>query len=83
MQNYFSIETEVAHRRDEWEREVASAAQSAQVPPENGSKRWSQLVLLAFASLHSLAAPRLRVPSWNPAGVKCANTLEGGHASAT
>jgi len=81
--NFFTLETEVAHRRVEFERVVAAAAQSAQVPPKNKSRRWSHIALMAFAHLRSLASPQVRVPSWNPAGVKCANTLEGGRATAT
>ena len=81
MQNHFFIETEVAHRRREWEREIAVANQRSQVPPETQLTRWSQWAALTFASLRSLATPRLPVPSWNPAGVKCAEPLEGGRAT--
>ena len=81
MQSLFNIETEVAHRRREWEREVATTTQVAQLPPTPLPTRWSHLAALILASLRALAMPRVQVPSWNPAGVKCAQTLEGGRAS--
>ena len=83
MQNIFFIETEVAHRRAEWEREVAAADQRAQVRPKNGRTGWSRLAPLTLAYLRTLATLRPLVPAWNPAGVKCATTLEGGRASVT
>jgi hypothetical protein len=81
VQNYFFIETEVAHRRREWERSVMAAEQCAHVPLKNGRTGWSQLAALSLESLRSLATTWLPVPSWNLAGVQCAKTLEGGRAS--
>ena len=87
MQNQFLIETEVAHRRLEWQRAVAAAAQRDQVRPPIGPPRWSQWVAVTRAFLRSLAKPRLPVRSWNPAGVQCARPLRvevsGGGASTT
>src|SRR5215203_3887217 len=57
MAIYYFIETEVAHRRSELERELATAGQVAQTRPEHGSKRWSRLPRLAFAHLRSLSTP--------------------------
>jgi hypothetical protein len=83
VQNIFFIETEAAHRRGEWEREVAAAERRAQVRPENGWTGWSRLAPLTLAYLRTLTTLRLSVPGWNPSRVKCATTLEGGHATAT
>jgi hypothetical protein len=83
VQNYYLIEVEAAHRRCEWERAVVAAAQRDQARPQNGWTRWSQLALRTLAHLRSLAALRVPVPSWNPAGVKCARALEGSHVTGT
>jgi hypothetical protein len=80
VQNYFFIETEAAHRRREWERAVMAAERRGHVPLKNGPMRWSQLATLGLEHLHSLVIPWLPVPSWNPARVQCAKTLEGGRA---
>ncbi|MCD6032020.1 MAG: hypothetical protein K0S78_4202, partial [Thermomicrobiales bacterium] len=40
MQNYFLIETEVAHRQREWERALAGADQAAQARPTSGRMNW-------------------------------------------
>jgi hypothetical protein len=80
VQNYFSIETEVAHRRFEYERELAATMQVAQTRLERG-KYWSRLAHRLLASL------RCRVGSWVPGalwqatGEPCALTLEGGRAT--
>jgi hypothetical protein len=66
VQNYNAIETEVTHRRREWERKLVTATQVAQSPSQNGRKRWSLLPHLVFASLRAVAAPRLPLmSSWN------------------
>ena len=57
MQNYFLIETEVTHRRGEWERFVAETTQVSPARSENGRKHWSLLPLLAFAHLRVFATP--------------------------
>ena len=83
MQNYFTLETTVAHRQREWERAVAAASRAAQARPENGPTRWLKLPQLVLGRLRSLATPRVPVSSWNRSRGKCAQTLEGGHATAT
>ena len=60
MQNYLAIETEVAHRRSEWERAVEADARAAQISTGNGRKPWPQRLL---ASVRSPATPRLRFSS--------------------
>ena len=62
MHNYFTLETEVAHRGYERDRMVA-AAQRAQAPPGNGWTRRLRLPHLTFAYLRLRSAPRLRLPS--------------------
>jgi hypothetical protein len=81
VQNYFNLETEVAHRRGEVERALAAAALHAPVRPQYGRPGWMQRALRTLASLGALATPRVPVPSWNAAGVKGATTLQGGGAS--
>jgi hypothetical protein len=81
VQNHFMIETEVAHRRLEWQRAVAAADQREQARPKNEPTRWSHVASLTLAALRALAMPRVQVPSWNPAGVQCAQTREGGRAT--
>jgi hypothetical protein len=66
MQNYFLIETEVAHRQREWERALAGADQAAQARPTSGRMNWWPLAS-AFASLRSLGMPRQPRWSWAPA----------------
>lgn len=83
MQNYFAIETEVAHRRYEWERTVASVGQCALVRPRNGRERWSRLPRLVLARLRSFAAPRRAVTSWTTAFEERTRNLEGGRAAGT
>ena len=83
MQNYFLIETEVAHRRYEWEQAVAAAAQDAQAHPQNELKRWSHLPHQLLTRLRTLATPWVPVTCWNAAGEPRATTLEGGGATAT
>jgi hypothetical protein len=82
VQNYFLIETEVAHRRRDWEQAVMAAEQRAHVPLKNGPARWPQLAARGFEQLRSLAISWLPVRTWNPAGVQCAKTLKGGRAPA-
>ena len=81
MQSFFNLETEVTHRRSEWERAVAAAERQAQVRPQTGQMRWSHLPQRVLASLHAVATRRLPVPAWNPAGVTRASTRVGGHAT--
>jgi hypothetical protein len=82
VHNYFLIETEVAHRRREWERAVVALEQRAHAPRKNGPTRWPQVAARGFEHLRSLAISWLPVRTWNPAGVQCAKTLKGGRASA-
>ncbi len=66
MQNYHALETEVAHRRREWERTVATVTQDAQPRPQEGGMRWSHLPRLVLASIRTLAAPLSSITStWN------------------
>jgi hypothetical protein len=81
MLNTFAIETQAAHRRREWQRAVSAADQREQARPKNEPTRWSHLASLTLATLRALAMPRVPVPSWNPAGVQCAQTREGGRAA--
>jgi hypothetical protein len=67
VMNYFSIEKDVEHRRGEFEREIAKAAQVAQMCPERGRMCWSRLPQLALAHLRSLSPPRLALSSRNTA----------------
>ena len=83
VQNYFFIETEVAHRRRELERALATAERHALARPKNGLERWSHLPHQLLARLRALATPRVPVTSWNAAGGPRAATLEGGGATAT
>ena len=83
MQNVFAIETEAAHRRSEWERAIAAAAQRVQVRPQNGGERWPHLALWALASVRARATRWVPAAAWNPAGVTCAPALEGGHTPVT
>ena len=64
MQNYFLIETEVTHRRGEWERFVAETTQVSPARSENGRKHWSLLPLLALAHLRAFVTPPLASGSW-------------------
>ena len=82
MLNTFTIETEVAHRRWELEREIAAAEQHALARPKNGRKRWSHLAPRTLAYLRSLATPWVPVTCWNVRAPR-ATTLEGGGATAT
>jgi hypothetical protein len=83
MQNHFNLEIEVAHRRAEWERASAAAAQTAVALAATRARVRSTLPSRALASLRSIVASRLPTPSWNPASVTCAKTLKGGHATGT
>jgi hypothetical protein len=83
VQNYFTIETEVAHRRFEWERTVASVEQCALVRPSNGREHWSRLPHLVLARLHSLTVPRRTVTSWTTGLEERTRTLEGGRVVGT
>ena len=66
MQNYHALETEVAHRRREWEWTVATVTQDAQPQLQHGGMGWSHLPQLVLASIRTLAAPRLSITStWN------------------
>ena len=82
MQSLFSIETEVARRRWELEREFAAEQQRAQVPTTTRALRWSHLVPRTLAYLRSRATPWVPVTCWNVRAPR-ATTLEGGGATAT
>jgi hypothetical protein len=82
VHNHFLIETEVAHRRREWERAVMAAEQRTHTPLKIGLAGWPQLAAQGFEHLRSLAISWLPVRTWNPAGVQCAKTLKGGRAPA-
>jgi hypothetical protein len=81
VQNYFSIETEVAHRRFEYERELAATIQVAPTRPERGGQYWSPLAHRLLTSLRSRVASWVPGPSWQATGEPCALTLEGGRAT--
>jgi hypothetical protein len=85
VQTFFSIDTEVAHRRLEWERALVAAEQRDLARPKNGPKRWSHVVSQTLAYLRSLATPRVPVTCWNTPGTPRARSLhvEGGCATAT
>jgi hypothetical protein len=83
VQTFFSIDTEVAHRRLEWERALAAAQQHDLARPNNGPKRWSHVVSQTLAYLRSLATPRVPVTCWNTVGEQRARSLEGGSATVT
>ena len=84
MQTFFSIDTEVAHRRREWERALAAAEQSDLARPNSGPRRWSHVVPRALAYLRSLATPRVPVTTWKVPGTTRARSLqvEGGGVTA-
>lgn len=54
MQNFFTIETEAAFRRSEWERARATAAQVALVGPGRERPRWSARVHRLMAHLRAI-----------------------------
>jgi hypothetical protein len=82
--NYFSIEKDVEHRRCEFEREIAKAAQVAQTRPERGRMGWWQLPQLALAHLRSLSPPQFALSSRNTAVEgSSAKTLVAGRAAVT
>jgi hypothetical protein len=81
--NYFALETEVAHRRCEWELALAAAERHAQVRPQNGPKPWSHLAPRTLKYLRALATPRVPVTCWNTVGEQRARSLEGGSATVT
>jgi hypothetical protein len=85
MQTFFSIDTEVRHRRREWERALAAAEQRDLARPKNGPQRRSQVVPRTLAYLRSLATPRVPVTRWNASRAPRAQSLqvEGGVATAT
>jgi hypothetical protein len=85
VQTFFSIDTEVAHRRLEWERALVAAEQRDLARPNNGPKRWSHVVSQTLAYLRSLATPRVPVTTWKAPGTPRARSLqiEGGGATAT
>jgi hypothetical protein len=83
VQNFFSIEIEVVHRRREWEQAVAAAAHHAQVRPQNRRTRWLPLAPRALAFLHSLARPLVPVTCWTNDGERRVRTLQAGRASAS
>ena len=82
MHNTFTIETEAAHRRQEWERAVAVAAQIAQARRQNGWTRRARLPQRVLADLRSLFAPRVPITcSRRIAAEERVATLKGGHAT--
>ena len=58
MNNWYTIETEAAFRRREWQRAVEAEALAAQARPTNGQLRWPRIAQLTLAHLRSLAVPR-------------------------
>ena len=62
MHNFFTIETEVAHRGSERDRMVAAAQRARSLPGNGRTRRW-RLPALALASLRPRSAPRWRLPS--------------------
>ena len=82
MHNTFGIETEAAHRRREWERAVAVAAQTAQFRRLNGRTRRAGLPHQLLADLRHLFAPRVPITcSRRIAAEERVTTLKGGHAT--
>jgi hypothetical protein len=68
MHNTFSIETEAAFRRAEWERAVTAATRAAQAPLQTARWRWSWQPNQIVAGLLSLLAPRVPITcSWSTA----------------
>jgi hypothetical protein len=65
MQNYFAHETEAAFRRQEWQRAITKAEQTAQARLSNTQTRCLHPLRLALRNLRSIAAPELRLPAWN------------------
>ena len=63
MHNTFSIETEAAFRRDEWQRAVEADVRASQVAAKTSKPRRFQLPHLSLAGLRSLAATRLSFTS--------------------
>ncbi|MGH2616872.1 MAG: hypothetical protein ACRDJC_16685 [Thermomicrobiales bacterium] len=59
MYDWYRIETEVEHRRREWQREVEADMRATQAIAENGRTHLPHLPHFSLASLRSLAAPRL------------------------
>ena len=68
MQNFFTLETEVAHRRFEYERVLAVEIQVAQTHPDLGHTPWSQLPHQILTSLRSFAMRWVPVKSWQATG---------------
>ena len=60
MQNYFSIETEAAHRQYERERDLIAADQCALACREHRGQERRYVAPVIFTSLRALAAPWLR-----------------------
>jgi hypothetical protein len=81
MQNVFSIEVEVAHRRREWERAVATTAEHAQMRRQNERTSWSGLASRILASLRSLTLPRVPVTCWSGTVRQRTRTLDARHVT--
>jgi hypothetical protein len=81
VQNYHAIETELAHRRNEWERAIAAAELNSLARPKIRRKRWAQRTSLIFAYVCSRAAPRMPVTSWSAAAETHAQTPESVRAT--
>ena len=82
MQSLFDIEIEVAYRRLEFERTLATAAQVVQARPKNGWQRWSPPPHRPLAHLRSLFATWLPIASsgnTSTRGIR-ATSLERGNA---
>ena len=58
MNNWYTVETEAAFRRREWQRAVEDDARAAQARPANGRAWWPRFGRLTLANLKSLAVPR-------------------------
>jgi len=82
MQSLFDIEIEVAYRRSEFERTLATAAPVAQARPKNGWQRWSPPPHRHLARLRSLFATWFPIASSGNTSAKGirATSLERGHA---
>jgi hypothetical protein len=64
VQNYFSVETEVAFRRRELERAIAAAELTARVRAERGRPVWWRLPLPIPARPRSLRGLRIPLAPW-------------------
>ncbi len=59
MHNWYSIESESAHRRMEWERAVAAEARVAQIVNRAAGPRWPRLPHLSLGAFRQKLGARL------------------------